>query len=256
MRSTEPTAAEQALIDRRLCELSHLHFVRYFSRLRWGMKFRVNWHHYLIADVIDDVIFGRKKNVAISVSPGSSKTEMVVVNLMARGLALNPRAKFLHLSGSDSLASINSATARDIVLSDEFQAFWPLQIAEDAKAKKRWNVLVDGHPSGGVYATAIGGQVIGFRAGQMAPNFQGAILVDDPIKADDAFRRIKVEEANRRLITTVKSRKANPDTPMVIVMQRLAENDPVGFIEKGNLGNDWPYSTKLTSTRCRKSTAR
>lgn len=239
MKSAEPTAAEQALVDRKLCELSHLHFVRYFSRIRWGMKFRVNWHHYFMSDLIDDLIFGRKKNVAISVAPGASKTEMAVINLIARGLALNPRARFLHLSGSDSLASLNSATARDIVTSDEYQAFWPLQIAEDAKAKKRWNVLVDGHPAGGVYATAIGGQVIGFRAGNMAPAFQGALLVDDPIKADDAFRKIKVEEANRRLITTVKSRKANPDTPMLLIMQRLVDNDPFGFIEKGNLGPDW-----------------
>lgn len=223
------------------CEVDHLFFARYFSRHRWGLKFRVNWHHRLIADVIDDVIAGRKKNVAISVSPGSSKTELVVINLIARGLAINHRARFLHLSGSDSLASLNSATAREIVTSDEYQSFWPLKIAPDASAKKRWNVLVDGSPAGGVYATSIGGQVTGFRAGHMAGGFQGAILIDDPIKPEEAFHRSKVDTANRRLLTTVKSRKANPETPIIIVMQRVAENDPVGFIEKGNVGDDWHF---------------
>ncbi len=233
---------EQELqVSKRKCERDHLFFARYFSKHRWGLKFLVNWHHRLIADVIDDVIAGRKKNVAISVSPGSSKTELVVINLIARGLAINPRARFLHLSGSDSLASLNSATAREIVTSDEYQAFWPLKIAPDASAKKRWNVLVDGAPAGGVYATSIGGQVTGFRAGHMAEGFQGAILIDDPIKPEEAFSRTKVEAANRRLLTTVKSRKANPDTPIIIVMQRVGENDPVGFIEKGALGNDWHF---------------
>lgn len=237
--NTELTLDEELAKQR--CERDHLAFARYFFRQRQNLKFLVNWHHRLIADIIDDVLAGRKKNVAISVSPGSSKTELVVINLIARGLALNPRARFLHLSGSDSLASLNSATAREIVTSDEYQALWPLKISDDAKAKKRWNVLVDGRPAGGVYATSIGGQVTGFRAGHMAPGFQGAIIIDDPIKPEEAFSRSKVDAANRRLITTVKSRKANPDTPIILVMQRVAENDPVGFIEKGNLGGGWSF---------------
>ena len=228
-------------VARELCAEDHLFFTRYFFKQRQAIKFRINWHHRLIADVIDDVIQGRKKNVVITVSPGSSKTELVVINLIARGLALNPRSRFLHLSGSDSLASLNSATAREIVTSDEYQKFWPLQIADDAKAKKRWNVLVDGHPAGGVYATALGGQVTGFRAGHMTEGFQGAILIDDPIKPEDAFSRSKLDAANRKLLTTVKSRKANPDTPMILVMQRIAESDCVGFIESGNVDGDWHH---------------
>lgn len=239
--STANTDQTELVVAKAWCERDHLFFARYFSRHRWGQRFLVNWHHRLIADVIDDVLAERKRNVCISVSPGSSKTELVVINLVARGLALNPRARFLHLSGSDSLASLSSSTAREIVTSDEFQAFWPMKIADDSKAKKRWNVLVDGRPAGGLYATAIGGQVTGFRAGHMAPGFQGAIIIDDPIKPEDAFSRVKIASANRRLITTVKSRKANPDTPIILVMQRLAENDCVGFIKGGNLGGTWDF---------------
>ncbi len=240
MIETEVTSTKLELELARLkCEQDHLYFSRYFFKARQGIKFIVNWHHQLISDIVDDVIAGRKKNVVIQVSPGSSKTELVVINLIARGLAINPRARFLHLSGSDTLASLNSSTARDIVTSDEYQAFWPLKIADDAKAKKRWNILVDGHPAGGVYATALGGQVTGFRAGHMAEGFQGAIVIDDPIKPEDAFSRVKLDAANRKLLTTVKSRKANPDTPIILVMQRLAESDPAGFIQAGNLQGDW-----------------
>jgi len=230
-------------IDQRLikaeAELDHLFFAAYFFKIRQGLKFRANWHHHLICDTLQKVIDGKIKNVCITVPPGSSKTELAVINFIARGLAINPRARFLHLSGSDSLASLNSATARDIVRSDEFQQLWPMQIADDADAKKRWNVLVNGQMAGGVYATALGGQVTGFRAGHMADGFQGCIIIDDPIKPEDAFSKVKLDAANRRLVTTVKSRKANPDTPIVLIMQRIAMHDPVGFIEGGNLGKDW-----------------
>lgn len=224
------------------CEEDHLFFSRYYFKVRQNLKFRVNWHHRLIADIVDDVIAGRKKNVVINVSPGSSKTELVVVNFIARGLALNPRARFLHLSGSDMLASLNSSTAREIITSDEYQAFWPLKIADDSNSKKRWNVTIDGREAGGVYATSIGGQVTGFRAGHMAPGFQGAILIDDPIKPEDAYSKAKIDNANRKLVTTVKSRKANPATPIILIMQRIAESDPTGFIANGNLGNDWDFT--------------
>src|ERR1700758_3650381 len=126
------------------CEKDHLFFSRYFFKHRQGIKFRINWHHALIADVVERVIAGELKNVVINVPPGSSKTELVAINLIARGLALNPRARFLHISYSDDLALLNSETAREIVRSDEYQALWPLKIADDADSKKRWNVVVDG----------------------------------------------------------------------------------------------------------------
>lgn len=232
-------AAYTAAVAKAQCELDHLFFTRYFFKVRQGIRFIVNWHHHVISDVIDDVINGRRRNVVINVAPGGTKTELVVINLIARGLAINPRSRFLHLSGSDTLASLNSSTARDIVTSDEYQKFWPLKIAEDASAKKRWNVLVDGQLAGGVYATAIGGQVTGFRAGHMAPGFQGAIIIDDPVKPEDAFSRSKLDSANRKLLTTVKSRKANPETPIILIMQRLAESDCSGFIQGGNVEGKW-----------------
>lgn len=221
------------------CEKDPLYFSRYFFKQRQNINFRVNWHHRLVCDALQKVITGEIKNLIINVPPGSSKTEMAVINFIARGLAINPRARFLHLSYSDDLALLNSQAARDIVVSDEYQKLWPLAIAADAKAKGRWNVLIDGKKAGGVYATSLGGQITGFRAGHMAPGFQGAIIIDDPLKPEDAFSKPRLNAANRKLITTVKSRRANPDTPIILIMQRIADNDPTGFIESGNMPGEW-----------------
>lgn len=216
-------------------------FTRVFFKNRQGIKFRINWHHHLICSVVEDVIRGRRKNVVINVPPGSSKTELVAINLIARGLAINPKARFLHISYSDDLALLNSETAREIVQSDEYQELWPLAIADDAKSKKRWNVMVDGKKAGGVYAVSLGGQITGFRAGHMTDGWQGAIIVDDPLKVEDAYSKTNRDKANRKILSTVKSRKANPDTPIILIMQRLAEEDPTGFLKSGKLPGKWEF---------------
>ncbi len=225
------------------CEASHLAFTKLFFKLRQNIEFRVNWHHHLMSDTVQRVIDGELKNVVINVPPGSSKTEIVAINLMARGLALNPRARFLHISYSDDLALLNSSTAKEIVQSGEFQALWPLKVADDAKSKKRWNVQVNGKSAGGVYAVSLGGQITGFRAGHMTEGWQGAIVIDDPLKVEDAYSKTKRSAANRKLVSTVKSRKANPDTPIIVIMQRLAEEDPTGFIKAGKVPGEWEFVT-------------
>jgi predicted phage terminase large subunit-like protein len=224
---------------RKACEADQLDFTRYFFKLRQNASFLVNWHHRMMADKLQAVMDGKIKNLIINLPPGGTKTEMVIINFIARGLALNPWCRFLHLSYSDDLALSNSKAARDLVQLDEFQRKWPIPIADDAKSKKRWNVLVDGKEAGGVYATSLGGQVTGFRAGHMRPGFNGALLVDDPLKPNDAFSKAKLNEANRLLINTVKSRLANPDVPIILIMQRIAEEDPSGFVMAGNLGLNW-----------------
>jgi predicted phage terminase large subunit-like protein len=239
-KTSNSLSLEQTVIKAE-CERDHLFFTRYFFKHRQTNKFRVNWHHQYIADVLQDVIEGKRKNVVINVPPGSSKTELAVINFMARGLAINPYARFLHLSYSDDLALLNSQTSRDLVNSDEFQELWPMAIADDSKAKKRWNVVVDGKPAGGVYATSLAGQITGFRAGHMTEGFQGAIIIDDPLKPEDSFSEARINQANRKLLTTVKSRKANPETPIILIMQRIAENDPTGFIKNGSMGDDWTH---------------
>ena len=224
------------------CEADNLYFTRYFFKLREGIKFRVNWHHHVLADTVQGVIDGKYKNVIINVSPGSSKTESVVINFLARGLALNPRSRFLHISYADDLVTLNSSVAKAIVQSDEYQAMWLLPPKDDSDAKKRWNVELNKKSAGGVYAVSLGGTITGFRAGHMAPGFQGAIVIDDPMKPNDALSGPKRKIANNLLVNTIKSRKATPDTPVVVIMQRLAEEDSTGFLLAGKAGiDDWHH---------------
>lgn len=225
-------------VERAMCEQDHLFFTRRFFKPRMEFKFSVNWHHVYIAWVIDEVIAGRIANAVINVPPGAGKTELMT-NLIPRGIALNPRSRFLYLSFSQSLVDDVSATARNIVKSPDFQRMWRVNIASDTDAKSNWKTEVDGFNAGHVYAASMGGQVTGRRAGTLNAGFTGAIILDDPLKPEDAFSKNARDKANRQIINTVNSRKAKSDTPIIMIMQRLHVDDPTGFVMSGGLPGDW-----------------
>jgi len=221
------------------CEKEHLFFTRAFFLPRMGFKFSVNWHHEYIADKIDEVIAGKVKNLVINVPPGSGKTELLT-NLIARGIARNARSRFLYLSFSQSLVEDVSATARNIVKSEDFQNLWPIKISTSTDAKSSWKTTVEGYDAGHVYSASMGGQVTGRRAGTLADEgFTGAIILDDPLKPEDAFSQTARRKANRKILNTVNSRKAKSDTPIILIMQRLHVEDPTNFVMAGNVPGEW-----------------
>lgn len=243
MTSTNTEIFETTLlqrdIEKKWAEDKHLFFTRRFFMPRMGFKFSVNWHHVYIAWALDEVIAGRIENLVINVPPGSGKTELLT-NLIARGIALNQRTRFLYLSYSQSLVEEVSSTARNIVKSVDFQTYWPVKISASTDAKASWKTTVDGYEAGHVYSASLGGQVTGRRAGTLSnTGFTGAILVDDPLKPEDAFSRTARRKANRKLLNTVNSRKAKSSTPIIMIMQRLHVEDPTAFVMGGNVPGNW-----------------
>lgn len=226
----------EELCRRYECELDGLYFTRYFFKYRFGFKMLVNWHHQLIQNTLQKVIDGKIKRLIINLPPGYTKTELATINFIARGLALNPMARFLHLSYSDSLALENSSTARMIVQSEPFQKMWPIKLRDDADSKKKWWT----EQGGGVYAASAGGQVTGFRAGHMEEKFSGALIIDDPVKPDDADYEER-KKVNNRFNETIKSRLATEEIPIIIIMQRIHVNDLSGYLLRGGSGEKWNH---------------
>lgn len=236
--------ATQAELDeiRRACEADLLTFTAVMFRARMAQPFLVNWHHERIVDALMAVYRGEVKNLLVNMPPGGTKTELAVIHFMAWCFARSPYCRFLHLSGSGELASLNSATTKEIIELEEYQALWPRVVKRDTRAKNRWNLDVYGRTAGGVYATSTGGQVTGFRAGYIRPGFSGAILVDDPLKADDIWSKAKRDAANRKLTGTIRSRRASSEhTPIILIMQRLHEDDPAGHALAGDFAAEFEH---------------
>ena len=160
----------------------------------------------------------------------SHNTELAVKSFIAYGLALNPQSKFLHLSYSSDLAQENSVAVKDIVESPEYQEIFDIQVKQGSNTKSRW----DTEQGGKVYATSTLGQITGFGAGSVEDDgkFSGAIIIDDPIKPEDALSDNEREKVNRRFETTIRNRVNSRNTPIIIIMQRLHEHDLCGYLKE------------------------
>lgn len=235
--------AALAAARRAECELDGLYFLRYFMKLRLGAKMLVGAHHHVLQAALDRTMLPPSDpqfipRLIVNIPPGYTKTEAAAISYMARGLALDPRARFLHLSYSHALALLNSSTTRLITRTPEFQAMWPLQTRDDTDSKAMWWTT----EGGGVYATSAAGQVTGFRAGHMdADRFTGALIIDDPVKPDDANSEVEREKINNRFAETIASRLAVETVPIIVIMQRIHDNDLSGHLLKGGSGEVWHH---------------
>ena len=189
----------------------------------------------------------------------SHNTELVIKSFISWCFALNPRCRFLHLSYSDILVNDNSDTVRNIMSEELYKTLFPNSaLASDKGSAKRWKTKSGGE----LYAVSTQGQVTGFGAGAVDEEidkmdggndifvfddhtnemlkmigaktniFQGAIMIDDPLKADDAASDLIRERINQRFENTIRNRVNSRRTPIIIIMQRLHEHDLCGYLQE------------------------
>lgn len=188
-----------------------------------------------MCSTLDRVFSGEIKRLAITIPPGYGKTELAVINFIARGFAINPRSRFIHASYSQTLALDNSSKVKDIINLDGYQAHWPVTMRVDTNAKGLWRTTDGGH----LRAAASGEPITGFRAGILAePGFTGALVIDDPLKPDDATSDTTRKFINARWENTFKSRLAHEDVPVIVIMQRLHVDDFVAHLLETS-GEHW-----------------
>ena len=225
------TNIELAIIKLK-CENDFEFFVRYFFKHQKGSKFVFSWHHQEICKNLVDVYNGVTTHLIINIPPRYSKTELCVKMFTAWCFLKNPKAEFIHLSYSDGLALDNSETIKTIIKSAEYQALWPdVAIKNNKDSKKAWGTEC----GGSFYATASGGSVTGFGAGKIddfegGNGFGGALIIDDPLKPDDAHSKPRREGVNKRWDETIKSRFNSTKTPCIVIMQRIHEQDFCGML--------------------------
>ncbi len=218
-----------------------LSFTRFAFKTTKNNKFMVGRHHGRICNALNDVIKGKTKRLIINIAPRYGKTELAVKSFIEYGLCLNPASKFLHLSYSDDLVLDSSREIRETLQDPVMQSLFGVNIIN--KNNKKWYT----DQGGGLYAVSTGGQVTGFGAGRIDydyeerkaidefipyfdSKFAGAIIIDDPIKPEDALSDNLREKVNQRFETTIRNRVNSRNTPIIIIMQRLHEHDLCGYL--------------------------
>jgi predicted phage terminase large subunit-like protein len=187
-----------------------------------GTPYQPNWHIDAIAHQLMRVHGGKISRLLINQPPRSLKSISVSIAYAAWLLGHDPTRRIIVVSYSNELAAELHRQFRMAIDSDWYQSLFPrMRPARDTGSEL---VTTAG---GGRYATSVGGTLTGRGA--------DLIIIDDPQKAED----VNSDSARRRVIEwyggTLVSRLNNKGSgPIIVVMQRLHENDLAGhLLEQG-----------------------
>lgn len=216
-------------------------FTRY---LKWSFKTKHNTKiilkefHIDICKSLVKVYSGDIKNLVINMPPRSGKTE-IVNTFIEWTLTKHPNSKYIMTSYSDTLVSNSSQQIRDIINSVEHSELFGIATKKDTQSKKLWKTI----DNGGVYAVSSFGQITGHGAGLKSDGWGGCIVIDDPLKPSESNNATALAKIKEWYETTLSNRKNKPNTPIIVIMQRLHTDDLVGCIERNEFKDlsDWEF---------------
>ena len=216
-----------------------LAFTRHMFKTRRGVDLKPAPHHSIVCNALERVVGGYCNRLIINIPPRSGKTEIAVKNFMAWCMGNFPDSEFIHASYSKRLATTNTWETRAIMQHEAFaDVFGATQFRDDSNAKDEFRTSAGGI----VYATGAEGTITGYGAGKMRDDFGGAIIIDDPHKAGEGNSDTMRQNVLDWFSTTMESRANNkPNTPIIIIMQRLHEMDLSGWLLSGGNGEKWDH---------------
>jgi predicted phage terminase large subunit-like protein len=252
-----------------MCREDFLFHTAYFFKKRENRNFVINSHHEEIASFVEYILKGLLKKVIINMPPRYGKTEVAVINLVTHAFSLNTTARFIHLSYSQSLVEQNSEAIKGLIKSEAYQQLFPtVRIRSKSDSKKKWATTdggtfyatstggqVTGHGAGKVddvgkktpaqikkQNALLASQAIDamfdeilkeldeWDAIELKQDFNGALIIDDPIKPEDADSETKRKRINERYDSTLKNRLNSRNTPVILIGQRTHELDLSGHV--------------------------
>src|SRR6185437_7900863 len=157
----------------------------------------------------------------INLSPRHLKSFAASVVFPAFLLGHDPTKKILSVTYAQDLSDHLARKSRSLMTSAFYQALF------DARISKGRDAVADFETTAGGYrlSTSIGGVLTGRGA--------DIIILDDPIKADDAQSDTRRRSVNERYDNTIRSRLNNQETgAIIIVMQRLHADDLVAHVQE------------------------
>ena len=212
--------AEQA---RRSGSRSFASFVKQAWHIIDGTPLVWGWHVQTICDHLEAVSRGEITRLLVNVPPGHAKSLLVSVLWPAWMWAKRPGWQVICASHGHDLAVRDAIKSRQIIESpwyrQNFGGNWTLR--EDQNTKSLYVNTAFGHR----LSVGIGGGVIGHRA--------HCIIIDDPLNAKEAHSKAARDEATRFMQTASTRFNDASSGVMVMIMQRLHEEDPSGFVLAG-----------------------
>jgi len=224
-----------------ICKDSFADFVKHFWNVVIPEDLIWNWHMDVLCDELQElaerVFLGlpREHDLIINVPPGSSKSSICSVMFPAWIWTRMPQSRSICASYAHSLALNLSRLSRLVIKDDSYQALFPdITISKDQDTKGHFS-----NEKGGMrYCVGIGGSVTGFHG-----HF---LIVDDPLDPNAAISEKELETANKWMTETLPTRKVDKAVaPLILIMQRLHQNDPTGMLLEKARESEGPDSIPI-----------
>jgi hypothetical protein len=211
-----PQLALQALLAKDLTAFTEFGF----GVVRPGVRLKRNWHLDAVTYKLSQLAKGYIRRLIITLPPRSLKSLCASVALPAWFLGHYPWERVVVVSYSDFLSRTHANDFRRIVNHPLYQATFPaMRLDRDTD---REIVTTE---RGKRIATSIDGTLTGLGG--------NLIIIDDPIKLGDAMSDAVRERVIEWFRSTLLSRGDDKsETRIVVVMQRVHENDLVGYLQE------------------------
>lgn len=205
------------------CRDNFFDFVKTFWDVVVTEPMIYGWHlEYISAELqkVGELIIARQpyeNNLLINVPPGTSKTTLCTILFPAWLWTRDPSLRILTGSYSIEIAIDSAIKSRDIFVSELYETLYPGHIVLKPDQNNKTNYM--NNKNGQRVCCSVGGSVMGRHA--------HAVILDDPIKREEAMSQSLRESAIKWYKETIPSRKVEKWlTPIITVMQRLHEGDP------------------------------
>lgn len=219
---------DEAKLVAAICRESFFHFVQEFWSVNIPQPPVWNWHIPYLCNIAQAaaqrVARGEEKlhDYIFNVPPGTTKSTILSVMFPAWVWTFFPQARFICASHTHLLALDLSRKSRDIIESEKYRACFPEVVMRADQNTKGFYVNTAG---GSRYSAGVDGSVIGQHA-----HF---LITDDPLDPQGAISDDVLHTANLFVSQVLPSRKIRTEKDIAIsmlIMQRLHQNDPTGFI--------------------------
>src|SRR5262252_8386889 len=179
----------------------------------------MNWHVEVIAAKLAAVFEGRIRRLIINVPPLYLKSLLASVAFPAWCLGRQPGTQILCVSYAQDLADKLARDCRRILMSGWYQRAFPTRLSAQRQAVPEFETTQQGCR----LATSVGGVLTGRGA--------DLIIIDDPLKPEEALSQAQRQAANDWFDHTLYSRlNDKKNGAIVVIMHRLHEDDLVGHV--------------------------
>ncbi len=206
----------QALLRRDLCAFTE----KCFYELNPTATFLPNWHIEVVTSALEACRRGEITRLVINQPPRSLKSHCASVAFVAFVLGHKPDARIICASYGQELANKHALDCRTIMASAWYQALFPhTRLSSERQALPEFVTTKHGFR----LSTSVGGVLTGRGA--------DFIIIDDPLKPDEALSDTQRKAVNDWYDHTLYSRLNDKRTGRIIlIMQRLHEDDLVGHV--------------------------